>query len=242
MNYIEVINPNSDEVKQFHDVLVEAFPDPCEREDVEILRWNLRRGSWTTQDEVCRYHLIIARQGGRAVGGTSFYFYSNEQNALGMGAYLAVRNDFRSEGIGTKLIDLRDRILSRDASELHCQLKGLIIQVSDPELMGAEEIERDVMDPWERERFWKRQGYRKINFDFLQPPIREGEPPVEYLSLYMVPYCPEWESMEYISRAELRNVIDCFIKCTGTPGSPETDPSYLQMRAELATQKHFQVL
>ena len=241
MNYIEVIDPNSNEVKQFHDVLVEAFPDHHEREDLEILRWNLRRGSWTTQDEVCRYHLVVATQDGRAVGGVSFYFYSSEGNALGMGSYLAVRSDFRTEGLGTKLIDLRNRILSRDALEPNCQLKGLIIQVSDPEFMSAEEIERDVMNPFERERFWKRRGYRKIDFDFVQPPIRKGEPPVEYLSLYMFPYCPEWENMGYVSRAELRNIIDCFIKCTGTPGSPETDPSYLQMQAELATQEHFQV-
>ena len=242
MDYIEITDSESDGVKQFHDVLVEAFPDPCEREDVEILRWNLRQGSWTTQDEVCRYHLIIARQGGRAVGGASFYFYSNEQNALGMGAYLAVRRELWGKGTGAELIHLRDRILSRDALELNCHLKGLIIQVSDPELMGAAEMERDVMDPSERVRFWKQRGYRKIDFDFIQPPIREGEPPVEYLSLYLFPYRPEWESMACISRAELRNVIDCFIKCTGTPGPPETDPSYIQMRAELATRKHFQML
>ena len=242
MKYIEVIDPNSDGVKQFHDVLLEAFPDPCEREDVEILRWNLRRGSWTTQDEVCRYHLVVATQDGQAAGGISFYFYGSRRNALGMGSYLAVRNDFRTEGLGTKLIHLRDQILARDALELNCQLKGLIIQVSDPEFMGTEEIERDVMNPFERERFWKRRGYRKIDFDFVQPPIRKGEPPVEYLSLYMFPYCPEWKNMKRIPRAELRNVINCFIKCTGTPGPSETDPSYLQMRAELATQKHFQVL
>lgn len=242
MAYVEIINPCGDEVKRFHDVLVEAFPDPYEREDVEILRANLREGSWTKGDEICRYHLIVALEDKQVVGGTSFYFYSDGCDALGMGSYLAVKTEFRNRGIGTKLIDVRDEMLSRDAGKLNCRLKGLVIQVNDPELMSAGEIQQDVMDSWERERFWRRLGYRKIAFNFIQPPIRKGEPPVEFLSLYMFPHCPAWGRMERMSRADLRDIIDCFIKCTGTPGSPETDPSYLQMKSELATQEHFRVL
>ena len=239
MDYIEIANPNSREVKQFHDVLVDAFPAPCEREDMELLRRNLRQGSWTDRDEICRYHLIVAREGELVVGGVSFYFYGNVGNAMGMGSYLAVKNGFRGEGIGTELIGLRDRTLSSDALELDCRLKGLIIQVSDPELMDATEIERDVMDPSKRERFWKRRGYRKIDFDFIQPPIREGESSIECLSLYMFPYCSEWEGMERMSRVELGDIIRCFIKCTGTP---EIDPSYLRMKSELLALEYFPVV
>lgn len=242
MDYIEITDPDSDAVKQFHDVLAEAFPDPHEREDTEILRTNLREGSWTSKDEICRYHLIVARWNDEIVGGTSFHFFSRNHTALGMGSYLAVKKEFRRSRIGTKLIDLRNQTLFRDAAELDCHLKGLIVQVSDPELMSTEEMGRDVMDSRERERFWKRRGYRKIAFNFIQPPIRESEPSIEYLSLYMFPYCQEWKRMERISRSELRDAVDSFIKCTGTPGPPETDLSYLRMKSELAAQEHFQIL
>lgn len=233
MKYVEITDPDSDTVVQFHDVLVEAFPDPREREDVEILRANLRDGSWAKGDEVCRYHLAIAQWEDKVVGGISFYFFARNQTALGMGSYLAVKKEFRNKGIGTKLIDLRDKMLSRDADQLDCHLKGLIIQVNDPQLMSAGEIDHDAVDSWERELFWRRRGYRKIAFNFIQPPIREGEPPVEYLSLYIFPYCQEWKRMEHISGTELQDIVDCFIKCTGTPGPLETDPSYLQMKSEL---------
>ena len=248
MDYIETTDPGGDEAAQFHDVLVEAFPGPHGREDIPILRRNLREGSWTSGDEVCRYHLIVARWKRNVVGGASFYFFNRTgetrlaPTALGMSSYLAVKKEFRRNGIGTNLIAMRDQTLSRDARELNCYLRGLIIQVNDPALMSAEGIERDSMNPCEREEFWKRRGYRKIAFNFIQPPIREGEPPIEYLSLYMFPYCPQWKNMERMSRADLWDVIHCFIKCTGTHGPPEADPSYLRMKSELAAQEHFLLL
>lgn len=248
MDYVEITEPGAGEVIQFHDIMVDAFPDPYVREDVEILQEKMQEGSWTSGDEVCQYHLVVALREGQVVGGTSFYFFNQEKNsgprptALGMGSYLAVKEDFRGNGIGTELISLRDQVLSRDARELDCHLRGLIIQVSDPALMSAEEIERDPMDPWKREEFWKRRGYRKIDFNFIQPAIRINEPPIEYLSLYMFPYCQQWKDMKSISRDDLWDVIYCFIRCTGTVGPPENDPSYLRMRSELAAHEYFHLL
>jgi GNAT superfamily N-acetyltransferase len=248
MEYVEITEPGAGEVIQFHDMLVEAFPDPYVREDVEILQEKMQEGSWKSGDEVCQYHLIVALSEDQVVGGTSFYFFNQRKDAdlkptaLGMGSYLAVKKDFWGNGIGTKLISLRDQALSRDARELDCHLRGLIIQVSDPALMSAEEIERDPMNPGKREEFWKRRGYRKIGFNFIQPAIRVDEPPVEYLSLYMLPYCQKWKDMKSISRDDLWDVVYCFIRCTGTVGPPETDPSYLRMRSELASHEYFQIL
>jgi GNAT superfamily N-acetyltransferase len=248
MYYVEITEPGAGEVIQFHDILVEAFPDPYVREDVEILQEKMQEGSWKSENEVCRYHLIVALREDQVVGGTSFYFFNQikgtdlKPTALGMGSYLAVKKHFRGNGIGTELIELRDQTLSRNARELDCHLRGLIIQVSDPGLMSAEEIDRDPMNPRKREEFWKRRGYRKIDFNFIQPAIRVDEPPIEYLSLYMLPYCQQWKDMKSISRDDLWDVVYCFIRCTGTVGPPETDPSYLRMRAELASHEYFQVL
>ena len=241
MDYIEITDPESDHVVHFHDLLVETFPDPYGREDIAILRKNLREGSWANGDEAFRYHLLVARWNGQVVGGMSFYFFGRHGSALGMGSYLAVTKKFQGGGIGTELIAKRDQILARDARELDCCLKGLVIQVGDPELMSAEEIRQDSMDPFARERFWKRRGYRKIHFNFIQPPIRTSEPPIEYLSLYMFPYCTPWKSMGPVSSADLSEIIHCFVRCTGTPGPPETDPSIRRMQSELATHEHFQI-
>ena len=246
MYYVEITDPDSDELIQFHDVLVEAFPDPYGQEDVNILRENLRKGSWVSEDEVCQYHLIVARRDDRVVGGTSFYFFGDKNNAvsngLGMGAYLAVRDDFRGNGIGTNLIAMRNQTLSRDAGKFGSGLRGLVIQVSDPCLMSAEEIEQDSMNPRDRERFWQQRGYRKIDFNFIQPPIRNGEPPIEYLSLHMFPYCSQWRSMKHISRADLQDIVYCFVKCTGTPGPFESDTSCIRMKSELAAHEYFRIV
>jgi len=243
VEYIEITDPSCDEVERFHDdVLVEAFPDPYAREDIPILRRNLGEGSWTSGGEICKYHFIAVCGNNQIVGGVSFYFFSFGAYALGMGSYLAVKKEFCRDGIGTKLIGIRDQILFKDTQKFNCCLKGLVIQVNDPNLMSIEEIKQDSMDPWKREMFWKHHGYRKIAFNFIQPSIREGDPPVEYLSLHIYPYCPQWENMRQISRVDLQDVVYCFIRCTGTVGPSEADPSYLRMKSELAGQEHFQIL
>lgn len=241
--YVEITDPYSEAALQFHDnVLIEAFPDYHEREDIDIIRSNLREGSWVEGNEICKYHLIVAQRGSNIVGGVAFYFFSFGDYAIGMGSYLAVKKEFRRKGVGMRLINARDRTLAGDAQLFNVYLKGLVIQVNDPSLMSIDEIKRDPMDPWKREMFWKRRGYRKIAFNFIQPSIRAGDPPVEYLSLHIFSYGPEWDRMEQISREELSDIIYCFIKCTGTVGPMESDPSYIWMKSELSGQEYFSIL
>lgn len=243
MEYVEITDSDSDEIAQFHDlVLVEAFPDYNEREDISILRNNIKEGSWVNGSEICKYHLIIARDNTDIVGGASFYFFSFGDYAIGMGSYLAVKKEFRRKGVGVRLIGARDRILSRDSQRFCSYIKGLVVQVNDPSLMSMDDIKRDPMDPWVREMFWKRRGYRKIAFNFIQPSIRLNDLPVEYLSLHIFSYSPEWDRIDQLSRDELHDIIYCFARCTGTVGPMESDPSYLRMESELASQEYFSII
>jgi len=242
MDYFEIHDPDSIELIQFYDLLVESFPDPYSREDIDILRYNLTKGSWENGRELCRYHIIGVKINQQIVGGTSFYFFKNGHTALGMGSYLAVKREFWGNGIGSNLIKIRDKVLSENASEFDCDLKALVIQVSDPNLMSKEEIEKDSMNPWEREKLWRKRGYRKIIFRFIQPPIRPGEPPLEYLSLYMFPYCQQWQNISTMPGHDLHEIICCFFKCIGTYEPIDKEPSYIKMKAEIMAYKDFKLM
>jgi len=243
IEYVNVVDPDSDDVAQFHDnVLVEAFPDEYVREDIPILRRNLVESEWCENGETCRYHLIVAKKDGRVVGGMSFYFFSFGEYALGMGSYIGVMKDHRRGGIGIKLINTRDKTLLGDARDLGQYTKGLVIQVNDPSLMQIGEIKQDSMDPWKREMFWRRRGYKKVAFNFIQPTIKVEYPPIEYLSLHLYPYSKEWRDLRNISADELYNIVYCFIRCTGTIVPMENDPSYLRMKTELAEQDFFALI
>ena len=243
IDYVEIVDPDSGIIAEFHNyVLIDAFPDKYVREDISILRKNIMVRNWTDGNEICRYHLYVACKDGQVVGGVSFYFFSFGSYAIGMGSYIAVCKEHRKGGIGRKLIDIRDQALLMDAYEFNCQIKGLVIQVSDPSMMKIDEIKSDSMDPWKREMFWRKRGYRKIAFNFIQPSIKPEFPPVEYLSLHIYPYSLELKDLKRIPRDELHDIIYCFIKCTGTIGPMETDPSYLRMKSELAEQNHFAVI
>ncbi|MDQ1316573.1 MAG: family N-acetyltransferase [Candidatus Poribacteria bacterium] len=243
VEYVEILNPDSDALTKFHDnVLIEAFPDFYVLEDLPILRKNIENKNWTDGNESCRYHLFIARRDSQVVGGMSFYFFSFGTHAIGMGSYIAVKKEHRRGGIGRKLIDIRDQILFKDAHELDCYVKGLVVQVNDPSLMSIDEIKQDSMDPWKREMFWRRRGYRKIAFNFIQPAIKVEYPPIEYLSLHIFPYSSEWKEMKRISKNELNSIVYCFVKCTGTVGPMESDPAYQRMKTELDEQDFFAVM
>ncbi|MBD3184413.1 GNAT family N-acetyltransferase [Candidatus Poribacteria bacterium] len=239
MKYIEINNPKSDKIKQFHNILKEAFPDPFEREDLDILRYNISKGSWEDEGEICRYHMVLAVENDCVVGGVSFYFFRfshkfyNANTGIGMGSYLATKREFQGNGIGSELISIRDNILKNDAKKFNSNIKGLVIQVSDPGLMSPQQIKHDTMNPWKREKLWKKLGYRKLDFNFIQPSIREGEPPVDYLSLHLLPYCMEWCNKRNLSVEEMRNIIYCFVRCTRTIGPMKDDPAYVEMTREI---------
>lgn len=243
IEYIQVVDPNSDDIIKFHDdVLVEAFPDLYVREDIPILQRNLMEGNWTNGKESCHYHLIVAKRNKQIIGGVSFYFFTLENYSLGMGSYIGVKKEHRRGGIGLKLINLRDQTLLKNARDLGQYVKGLVIQVNDPSLMKIEEIRKDSMDPWKREMFWRRRGYKKIAFNFIQPAIKPEYPPIEYLSLHIFPYSKEWNDLKRMSKNELQNIIYSFVRCTGTIGPMETDPAYMRMKAELFEQESFAVI
>ena len=98
------------------------------------------------------------------------------------------------------------------------------------------------MDPWKREMFWRRRGYRKIAFNFIQPAIKKEYLPIEYLSLHIFPYSSEWKEMKRISKNELNSIVYCFVKCTGTIGPMENDFAYQCMKIELDEQDFFAVI
>ena len=95
MEFIEITDPQDKNLEQFHRILIEAFPDPYGREDLHILKGNLESGSWRRGEEISRYHLLVVRDNDHIVAGTSFYFFSGGSFAIGIGAYLAVKKEFR---------------------------------------------------------------------------------------------------------------------------------------------------
>ena len=58
----------------------------------------------------------------------------------------------------------------------------------------------------------------------------------------MFPYSEKWRDMGAISRDDLWNVVNCFVKCTGTVRPLECDPAYLRMKAEIVDRENFRLL
>lgn len=123
--------------------------------------------------------------------------YELENSNYCVGWYTAVLPEYQKKGIAKDLLALREKMLKED-SELFGfdKFEGIIIEIDDPSKMTEKtkiKKKRLGMDPEERVEFYKKQGYKKMNFHYIQPPINYGDPPIFYYSFAIKPFKKEWK-------------------------------------------------
>ncbi|MFP3284710.1 MAG: GNAT family N-acetyltransferase [Nitrososphaeria archaeon] len=130
------------------------------------------------------YHVIIARIGGKIVGFAIGDYYS--EPSVGVIEFLGVDDSFRGRGLGSLLEGEFVRRASADASALGKDLRGIFVEVEDPEAVGK----------WGSVPFWSRRGYMFVPIRYVQPPLSPGKRRAENLRLMFRPI-PESTSMGY---------------------------------------------
>jgi len=92
--------------------------------------------------------------------------------------YIFVKPEYRSLGIATHLLKLAE-----DYARNFCSGGEVLFfcEQNAPELMTAEEYFSDnlnaLIDQCERLKWWDRLGYKRLNFNYVQPPLNPGMEP-----------------------------------------------------------------
>lgn len=157
----------------YQELFIPAFPDPGEREpQQEILdKLCLRRHGYYGRNT---YRVIVMEEDGHPVG-LCVFAYLARSNA-GIIEFLAVSPLCRGQGIGSILCHEAEKRLVADALAMnHQPLDWLLVEAHDPARVMPGE---DVCDPAVRIRFWEHQGFCKVAFPYVQPPLGKTALPV----------------------------------------------------------------
>ena len=136
------------------------------------------------------FFVLVARRGDTVVGGSVFSYVIASN--CGFSEYIVTGAEERGTGLGRRLFDARKAVLDARARMYgHDACSGLFIEVDSPArtptaLLDAERT--SALDAWERLRIFDHLGFRRVEVQYVQPPLAPGKHAVEYLDLLFAPW------------------------------------------------------
>jgi GNAT superfamily N-acetyltransferase len=176
-----------------------------------------------TQSSNRTFNVLVAEEAGQVIGGSAFSYVPKPN--CGFSEYLVVEPHARGSGLGRKLFDRRKRILDGLAARHgFAACRGVFIEVDNPERTPPEMLEADresSIDAHERLRIFGHLGFRRVDIEYVQPPLGAGKEAVEYLDLLFA----SWQSE--MSVIPVQWILDT-VEPVWRSWTPATAVQYLQ--------------
>lgn len=165
----------------YREAYVEQFPDRNERESLAQFRSYLRlkASGWYGANN---YHVLVACQGGRPVGGAVLDYLALP--SAGIVEFLFVLPQARGTGLGRALLDAGIAAVRADARAAGRRLQAIVAEMNDP---YRHPDRPDNMDPFERARVWGAWGFHQLLCPYVQPALSASQRAVGYLALICRP-------------------------------------------------------
>lgn len=155
-------------------VYLDSFPDVNERESLDSIIDYLTKKSngWY---EKSNYHVILIVKSGKTVGGLICDYFAHSN--CGVIEFIAVKEEYQSIGIGTRIYQHALEIMRKDAKRNgHIDIDYIICEI---EKIGATSTIEEEKYLW----FWEKMGYKKLKFDYIQPALDSSKSGVFTLDL-----------------------------------------------------------
>lgn len=155
----------------YEQVYIKNFIDPDELVSVSEIKDFLARKSegWYGENN---YHVLVAKQGSEIIGGSiSDYFSDCKSAAI---EFITVSEQHRGKKIGRLLLDKTISVLESDG-----ELNLVVAEIENPEVYDR----ASVISPVDRAVIWKRYGFFRIDFDYIQPRLSDSQSPASFLWL-----------------------------------------------------------
>lgn len=188
VEFKEVVDPADRHIDDFAVLLRTTFAD----ENICLSSERMREFLPALPGPERSFYLVVLLAGARVPGGT--LFSCSVATGAGFSEYMVLSPQLRGQGISRRLFEYRRQVLDRQARHFgHPRAPGLLIEVENPERTPAEYVAREresAMDVVERPRYFSHLEYLRLDFDYVQPPLGQGQAPVEYLDLLFHPWDP----------------------------------------------------
>ena len=168
-----------DLLRQFYqDLYLSEFPDPDERESLDNMTHylELKAQGWYGTNN---YHIVLLTDSGRPVA-ASVSDYLSDADA-GVIEFLTVAPAWRRQGLGARLLRWTETTLAVDAGSRSARaLRCIVAEMHDPRVPDPHHAS---LDPLARARIWSGWGYRKLDFDYVQPALSATQHAARHLML-----------------------------------------------------------
>ena len=212
----------------YTDIYMECFPDENEREPFDNLLSYLKQGEASKE---YKYHIVLAKdENEQIIGGCIFNYYKSSNS--GVIEFLAVKNDLQSGGIGSQIYKHIVSILEEDAYQSRKEaLSCVFCEIDSPEYSKSS-IKKYLY-------FWDKNGYRHLDFQYIQPSLSASQLPVYGLWLTVMPLRIQGTAMP----AEIiLKVLYDYLKYGMEIDNPENNKEYIQMKDEINKKKRIAML
>ncbi|WP_128544117.1 hypothetical protein [Larkinella soli] len=168
------------------------FPDPDEREEPVFIRERIEEGTDDPHTHLMAYRLVGPSGEKKFVGGCIVEFYPD--SACGLVTYLFVDKAYRGIPIGAGREKVAESLIRSErglaglvtffANQYNQPVRAVLFESNNP---FDTPPEQDSMPPAKRLRFFSRMGARRIDFDYIQPPLGDDKGLVTNLYLLCFP-------------------------------------------------------
>ncbi len=214
----------------YSDVYLECFPNADERETYDSLIQYLRNAM---TDIRYRYHIVLVENRGRIIGGGIFDYF--KASNCGMLEYVAIQPEFQSSGVGTQLYRHILSVLEEDAFRNQHKLACVFCEVESSDYLGATGNSSKVKCI----PFWRKQGFSKLDFHYIQPALSANQKSVEILNLIA---CNLTGKNSFLPKELVLLVIKEYMLYCMRIDHPEAHPVYREMAKSLEGQEEIRLL
>lgn len=198
--YLTITNAASPLLERvYRELIIPFFTDA---NDVDTLQAMQRYvlGSCELVSPSLSYRVVAAvAPDGRVVGATIFGLFFWQGATFIKGEYTVVATEARSTRILENLLMRRE-----EASRSLCTERGLpepafvVIQV---------DARTDQLHNLCLQRIWRLRGFLRVDFPFVQLPLRDGLAAIASFDLFVKPLTNEYKLRDYLTAEEMRGII-----------------------------------
>ena len=164
----EITYDNLTNIEKVFEIYDEAFPIEV-REPQDIFYQSLDYAKTRLPNG---FRFLVGYEGEQLVSFATGHYFA-EAN-IGFIVYIATNPLIRSKGLGTKTLVKIEELLNEDAiSSGNVSLRATILETEKQEIVHNEAEKEDCI---KRNRFFERNGYKKIDeIQYIQPPLNNGD-------------------------------------------------------------------
>lgn len=215
-------------LRQFYrELYLPEFPDPDEQESLDnMVRYlELKAEGWYGTNN---YHIVLLTAAGRPVAG-SISDYLSDADA-GVIEFIAVAPAWRRQGLGARLLRWTETTLAVDAGSRSARaLRCIVAEMHDPRVRDTHHAS---LDPLARARIWSAWGYRKLNFNYVQPALSPTQQAARHLIL-LGKSTDDTVHQASLGARQLRAILREYFFWAMRIEQPERTAEYQQMSAQL---------